>query len=1616
MSNLNTNLSPEPNIRPFSVLNENEKKALIEKTNDPSQLINLFEEHSWHEEGDASHLLFEKIEKLAGNFDSSQIQKVTEKISSLHNPIQPSIKSEKLKNKMVDFSYRNINNGNVFTLLRQAKAENSLENINRCLKFIGESQGIAIAAHPHLPPSLSIEINSPKVPIDGHFSSKIGLLSTIFDGQIQIDFTSVSSIEYRCLREDNSQGLNDFKDFLKQHGKEVRQLNLGEFEERVDDNLLKEIADNCPNLSHLSIRSPEVTGEGLNFSHLKNLTSLNFNNCRNLRKLPDLPNNLRALSLNNSKALPEKWPKSLEELSLSGMSLFYLAANVEQLPNSITKLDLSSCHILNDGILEAILPDSLIELNLSDSDLTELPKLRDSIKVLHLCNCEDLERITELPNNLESLDLSGSRHLVELPVIPESVRTLKFACDKLKEVPKLPENLLHLEIKSNQRIHLSENSIRSLLPAMASVIKHAKESNSIEELNNSFKFIYQAVGVEIKLKESPLSISISSLRETKLPNEDLFNLLDNLIKIFDPDNKQFRIDLPANLFKGELQSLEKFLEKQGKAVRTLQLVNNDKINDELCKKIIQFCPNLEVLNVSSKNIHAENLDFSPLKNLTMLNLSDCTEIRKPPKLPDSLEYLNLSGCAELAELLENWPPGIKLKCLNCPNLPESVRLSALSSIFDANFNQGLGCDLEIKDKEVLFKLLVEKFSKKSNIDEQKYKEVFFDSLENKQISMLLIDFVLNNFTGSDISLFTEEELFKMAKLSAKQFGDYTSNHIWNFGIQDPAQKFEIAKLCAKQSGDYFTFYLENFEIEDENQQREILNLCLLNTSSEIKRFDLIITSLFYEKIAEIDKNGCFKQLIYNYDNGRESPPELIDNALEILKSFAENTFPNNPFAKVLENVMQIPDPFIRRQNFLWLANAIIKAWDSKDINQLSDAQLKQLGDLGIFEAIAEIRKPELRYALADASLAAGQVESVEKSQNWQKLTNLLYSVLISQGVNIAEGSFRSEMNKASSPSHRQALIEMLLLIQQDTTLSATEKGQLLNRIVLEGKNAASPNSKDLSDLYLRNINAVIAVFNFNKPEQFNDISKTLVAISEAITKDKFCCGDVENFTDKFAETFGQCRNPAAVITYLAKISSLGEPSSSASFGRFITSVLNGTFKEDRYKLDDNNPHLKKIYEYDGGKLLEKWKQNRSVRMGLLDEKTPVVEEASNKVWMETRLKKYFDLKTLNLKSLANYLENPNSGTLKNTSIALSKETSGSGRERNEALKVEPFIKEINQRCMNILELQNAAGDSDLIEKEINQIKKNLAQLKNLSLIKKDYPTLKNMNITQANATEDIQQLQKLCDAISEHIVQAKENYKTLMLQSACIEWMMENENLEDLRNMREKLDPQKDKAEFNNLTQKYESIFGSLKIGLEQIKKIVKEPPFESPEFAKDLEDKLKEKSKMSSSKIIIKTDNPIDLLLYGTEVPSCQRVDGQPDLNKGLLGIIWNAWNTPLFCKSEEGPNGIIEDRCKLSLMPDPDGKPALYMEKLYPSDIKPEKARELVALALEEARELGVPLVSQESTGENFGKSLMALGGAAPWEYSDGATIPGITQGKYEVTDLKYVKAISDHKKCSV
>ncbi len=148
----------------------------------------------------------------------------------------------------------------------------------------------------------------------------------------------------------------------------------------------------------------------------------------------------------------------------------------------------------------------------------------------------------------------------------------------------------------------------------------------------------------------------------------------------------------------------------------------------------------------------------------------------------------------------------------------------------------------------------------------------------------------------------------------------------------------------------------------------------------------------------------------------------------------------------------------------------------------------------------------------------------------------------------------------------------------------------------------------------------------------------------------------------------------------------------------------------------------------------------------------------------------------------------------------------------------------------------------------------------------------------------------------------------------------------------------------------------------------------------------------------VVDTDDPALLLVLGSEVSgSCQRVEGNPNLNKCLLAYLMDGKNRALAVVNAKGE---IQARSILRLLWDKRNScPILFQERIYSQAQCPSQIADVLNQAcLKRAKELNLTLLSETPSSKVYPNPVYSLGSVAPFEYVD-ADERGVTQGKWSL-----------------
>ena len=199
---------------------------------------------------------------------------------------------------------------------------------------------------------------------------------------------------------------------------------------------------------------------------------------------------------------------------------------------------------------------------------------------------------------------------------------------------------------------------------------------------------------------------------------------------------------------------------------------------------------------------------------------------------------------------------------------------------------------------------------------------------------------------------------------------------------------------------------------------------------------------------------------------------------------------------------------------------------------------------------------------------------------WKNLSRSLLGDLQQQGVDpktiakIIDETEKGNVRTFYNGSNSQNLHEMLLRLSQEETLSGLDKQNILERVFSEVSDRLAERSV-LEQEYLSKHQSCYRLTSLGNPYVLKNTipRQTLIKEVEIQFKNTIPLGEIRDFNQAYESIFAKSRKPTAILTYAAKMKSLGDPETIKCLGRFVTTVLNGDFKQVRYT--ENNPHLRK---------------------------------------------------------------------------------------------------------------------------------------------------------------------------------------------------------------------------------------------------------------------------------------------------------------------------------------------------------------------------------------------------------------------------------------------------------
>ena len=787
-------------------------------------------------------------------------------------------------------------------------------------------------------------------------------------------------------------------------------------------------------------------------------------------------------------------------------------------------------------------------------------------------------------------------------------------------------------------------------------------------------------------------------------------------------------------------------------------------------------------------------------------------------------------------------------------------------------------------------------------------------------------------------------LLEIAKIVAQEDGEVISLYIHKFKVEKESDRIEIAKLAAQHNGWKVTEHIANYDIRNETALIEIAKLAVQNHAlgtlvqfrnydirSESARFEIFLTAFKIAPDTTLSRMKNFNLLIPQIDQ------------------------PHSPTLANIQNIVKWPEEF----------SPIFKelSQGTPDINDLyfliyigykMRQKSSDLKDAKVWASIFQYKDQKMRYELADLAFALTE-KQVKLYEQYSTPSHLRLPALI----------FCSTYQKDEDPKTYHSLLaakkEFKEGILQKILLDTLHLLIIQNRFdTVESINllqkALSENVKSIlfciqGILYCGGQDILKKVAQEKNPN-LDDAYQA--AFSRAVPMKP-----IKNFAKKYEQTFGTCVLPTAPLTYAGKLRQLSrmeQESALPCLGGFIHSVLENEYKEKRYK---GSEHLEKIFTKQPS-LRSSWPKD-VVDVPL----EKYLETSASKVEFDPEtflLEKILQHKHLSKKKHADlyqFLGAKDDKTAEEIGLSLNK-------------KIIEIADADKKSKVQTKPIENAlAIIKDLKEKPFGQQLKALKQagkkIKGLPGIAENLDRIEKLS--EANRRqpkiEDLEQAKIVEELISQFTKVSEEALRQLTLKEEVRqEWKL-------LQQQKDLIDLYKSKPPLSQQL----NLLGKIHDNLS--------PSEEFHNDVKGLLETLTKQKESSEGYTLINTDRYDYMFLSGTQIQgSCQRIDGQPSLNKCLLAYPVDGKNRIIAILDKKGN---IVARSILRLLWDKKKEcPALMQEDIYSNLGDEGMSKALDSFAIDQAKRLGISLYKSSDEGL---AELESYGGPAPWEYVDSA-----------------------------
>ncbi|MEC7839599.1 MAG: hypothetical protein VX777_06135 [Chlamydiota bacterium] len=148
-------------------------------------------------------------------------------------------------------------------------------------------------------------------------------------------------------------------------------------------------------------------------------------------------------------------------------------------------------------------------------------------------------------------------------------------------------------------------------------------------------------------------------------------------------------------------------------------------------------------------------------------------------------------------------------------------------------------------------------------------------------------------------------------------------------------------------------------------------------------------------------------------------------------------------------------------------------------------------------------------------------------------------------------------------------------------------------------------------------------------------------------------------------------------------------------------------------------------------------------------------------------------------------------------------------------------------------------------------------------------------------------------------------------------------------------------------------------------------------------------------------SDDPESLLMMGSDCGTCQRVDGDPEYNQGLMGVFNGKYKLVTI---RDKDSGKIYARTLLKVLLNKEtNEGVLFMERIYTKAADPRLKLGVIKLCLSHAKKMGMPLLQSSIRGRKYPNSIYSEVDRFNIEYVD--ALGGVQVGGYTIENCVYV-----------